>query len=336
MWESIRHTFRPDDIPHDQVFSAVDLNLYFDKHNTLWYKRPDWFGVIGVSKLYRERDLRLSYVIWQEKVRPFIVVEILSPGTSDEDLGKRPYPGKGPPTKFHVYEKILKVPYYVVYDRRANEILVHRLDDDGNYKLIPPVDGRFYFEEIGLYLARWKGPFKGARRLWLRWFDKNGKLIPTAEEEKQRDRTEKERERTEKERERTEKEWERTEKEWERTEKERERTEKEEALLKMAHVLAEKEQERAAKEQERAAKEQERAAKEAAFSKIERIMAEKELVLANATQAKKRALVEVERERTEKEKIRLEKQRIQAEKQRLLALLQQAGIELPRDSESEE
>jgi len=33
-------------------------------------------------------DLRLSYVIWQEGVDPLVVVELLSPGTEEEDLGE--------------------------------------------------------------------------------------------------------------------------------------------------------------------------------------------------------------------------------------------------------
>jgi len=49
-------------------------------------KRPDF--VVGVPRLYDETDLRLSYVIWQEGVDPLVVVELLSPGTEEEDLGE--------------------------------------------------------------------------------------------------------------------------------------------------------------------------------------------------------------------------------------------------------
>ena len=34
--------------------------------------------------------MRLSYVRWQERVDPLIVVELLSPGTEEEDLGQNP------------------------------------------------------------------------------------------------------------------------------------------------------------------------------------------------------------------------------------------------------
>ncbi|MHC5732404.1 MAG: hypothetical protein ACYTXY_51775, partial [Nostoc sp.] len=71
-------TFSPPTYLADQVLVASDLNIYYDLHHPLWYKRPDWFAVVGVSRLYEQRDLRLSYVIWQEGVAPFVMVELLS------------------------------------------------------------------------------------------------------------------------------------------------------------------------------------------------------------------------------------------------------------------
>jgi len=59
-------TFRPQLIHSRTDFVASDLNLYYDPLNTGWYKRPDWFAVVGVSRLYQGQDLRLSYVLWQE------------------------------------------------------------------------------------------------------------------------------------------------------------------------------------------------------------------------------------------------------------------------------
>lgn len=37
-------TFRLKDYAADQIFTASDLNLYYDVRHQLWYKRPDWFG----------------------------------------------------------------------------------------------------------------------------------------------------------------------------------------------------------------------------------------------------------------------------------------------------
>jgi Uma2 family endonuclease len=79
LWQPrlLDETFRPPTHPDDQIFVATGLNLYYDLHHPQWYKRPDWFAAVGVSRLYEGREPRLSYVIWQEGVDPFIVVELL-------------------------------------------------------------------------------------------------------------------------------------------------------------------------------------------------------------------------------------------------------------------
>lgn len=60
----LRETFQPPLWQPVSVFTASDLNLYYDVSHPSWYKRPDWFGVVGVSRLYEGRELRLSYVTW--------------------------------------------------------------------------------------------------------------------------------------------------------------------------------------------------------------------------------------------------------------------------------
>jgi len=123
----LRHTFKPSNCDLEEIFIGADINLYYDLRHLNWYKRPDWFAVIGVSRLYEGRELRNSYVMWQELVSPFVVVELLSPGTEDEDLGRTiPQPGK-PPTKWQVYEQILRVPYYIVFSRYTNQLQAFRL-----------------------------------------------------------------------------------------------------------------------------------------------------------------------------------------------------------------
>jgi len=74
LWQAelLSQTFRPPQYAAEQIFVASDLNLYYDPLNTGWYKRPDWFAVVGVSRLYQGQDLRLSYVSWQEGVRPVV------------------------------------------------------------------------------------------------------------------------------------------------------------------------------------------------------------------------------------------------------------------------
>jgi Uma2 family endonuclease len=223
----------------DEVFHAFDLNLYYDAQNTGWYKRPDWFLVVGVARLYQGLTTRSSYVIWDEKVPPVLVVEFLSPGTEAEDLGrfatKPPAPAKPgkPPHKFTVYEEILKIPNYVVFDETTQQMRYFRLIN-GRYQEQPlaPQNPRLWIPEINLGLGLWPGSFRRAPQLWLRWCDVAGNWLLTegeterrakevAQQAEQAERQAKEVAQQAKEAERQAKEAERQAKEAERQEKER-------------------------------------------------------------------------------------------------------------------
>ncbi|MCC5637150.1 Uma2 family endonuclease [Nostoc sp. CHAB 5844] len=202
-------TFRPPTYPIDQVFTASDLNLYYDVRHPLWYKRPDWFAVVGGSRLYEQKKLRLSYVIWQEGVHPYIVVELLSPGTEKEDLGQTLRDIKQPPTKWQVYEQVLRIPYYAIFDRYQHEFKVFKLNG-GHYVEVSLSEPRFWIPELELGLGVWQGCYQSAEQLWLRWYDHQGNwvLTPTEQESQQvqheRQRAEQEKQRAEQERQKTE------------------------------------------------------------------------------------------------------------------------------------
>jgi Uma2 family endonuclease len=187
-------TFCPPNYPADQVLVATDLNLYYDTRHPLWYKRPDWFAVVGVSRLYEQRDLRLQqFVIWQEGVAPFVMVELLSPGTEKQDLGQTLREVNQPPTKWEVYEQILRVPYYVIFDRYNDRLGAFQLVAD-SYEEIDVTSFQIWMPKIQLGLGLWQGTYEGIERLWLRWYDKSGNWISTqleherrrADQEKQR------------------------------------------------------------------------------------------------------------------------------------------------------
>jgi Uma2 family endonuclease len=205
-------TFSPPDYPPERIFSAVDMNLYYDEHNTSNYIRPDWFGVVGVPRLYEDRDSRLSYVVWHEQKAPLIVVELLSPGTQKYDLGLASYDDKEEPTKWEIYERHLRVPYYVVFARRAKKMRAFKLKGRRYVETLGRA-GRLWLAEAKLGLGLWQGRYRGLDRLWLRWFDAQGHCLPTSVEraEEQLRRAEHERERAEHERERAEHERERAE-----------------------------------------------------------------------------------------------------------------------------
>jgi len=175
-------TFQPPNWTSEQVFSACDLNLYYDLNHPNWYKRPDWFGVVGISRLYEGRDLRLSYVVWQEEISPFVVVELLSPGTEEEDFGRTVQKAGHPPTKWQVYEQILRVPYYIIFSRYSNELQAFHLVDR-DYEPLIIRDNLLPVPDLELSLGLWQGSFRGIERLWLRWMTLEGELIPTEGEE---------------------------------------------------------------------------------------------------------------------------------------------------------
>ncbi|AFZ45133.1 protein of unknown function DUF820 [Halothece sp. PCC 7418] len=188
----LEETFHPIGYPPDQIFMGTDLNVYYDPRHPQWYKRPDWFAVLGVSQLYEEQDLRLSYVLWQEGVDPFIVVELLSPGTEKEDLGQTLREVNQPPTKWEVYERILKIPYYVVFDRYTDHLRVFMLQGD-RYAEQTLEASRFWIDSIELGLGLWQGIYQGIHRQWLRWFDRDGNWLPTLTEQKQQEQEKTER-----------------------------------------------------------------------------------------------------------------------------------------------
>ncbi|MEM7554139.1 MAG: Uma2 family endonuclease [Cyanobacteria bacterium P01_A01_bin.84] len=184
----LRETFAPANYPVEEIFVGTDLNLYYDVRNHLWYKRPDWFAVLGVSPSTQQKDLRLSYVIWQEGVHPFIVVELLSPGTEQEDLGQTLREVNKPPTKWQVYEQLLRVPYYIIFDRYSNHLRAFQLVGTRYQELNLP-EQKLLFNEIHLILGVWQGCYQNVQGLWLRWYHSNGDLILTAAERVKQEHT---------------------------------------------------------------------------------------------------------------------------------------------------
>ncbi len=138
------------------------MNLYYDSQHTGWYKRPDWFAVVGVSRFYAGEELRLSYVIWQEEIRPIVAIELLSPSTKNEDLGKSKRKGKQP-TKWEVYEQVLGIPYYVVFDGCTDELQAFQLEGDRYLKMELP-ENKVWIPSVELGLELWLGEYRGKNR----------------------------------------------------------------------------------------------------------------------------------------------------------------------------
>ena len=183
---------------------------------------------------------RTKWEVWNENNQfPDVIIELLSPTTTANDLGK----------KKKIYEQTFQTPEYFVFDLTDNTLLGWRLSPLTNaYEPIEPEEnGRMFSEELDLWLGTWHGTVERKSALWLRLYHADGSLVQRAEEEERREKLAERRERFA-----------------ERREKLAERTEKE-AAQRLAAA------ESAAKEDERAAKEVERAAKEVALAEIARL-----------------------------------------------------------------
>lgn len=178
-----------------QWFSGSDLNLYYDVNHPLWHKRPDWFLVLDVPRLYAGKEMRRSYVVWQEGQAPTIVIEFLSPSTEREDLGRfygetdrvsehgaeaESPPRSTMPSKLQVYEHYLRVPHYIVYSRYTQRLryfkLTGRLYEEQEVGSEHPV---VWLGDLSLGLGLWEGEFDGIRATWLRWCTQGGTWLLT-------------------------------------------------------------------------------------------------------------------------------------------------------------
>lgn len=215
----LSRTLRLASYSRENCFTATDLNLYYDVNHSLWHKRPDWFLVVDVPRLYEGNDLRRSYVVWQEGKHPYVVVEFLSPGTEVEDLGRfydeaskvpqsesavtqsdasaetsEPAVREKPPGKFEVYERYLRVPHYLVYSRYTRRLRHFKLDG-GQYQeqLIAQANPMVWLADLEIGLGIWQGEFEDVTSAWLRWCDRQGTWLLTDTEQERLTREQAER-----------------------------------------------------------------------------------------------------------------------------------------------
>jgi len=179
-----------DDIPVDNELQKLIPGLLREILALIWPDRMDWFfGVymgiyynpdeativpdgflsIGVPRIV-DSDLRLSYVLWEEKEVPSLVLEVVSQTRRGEYTQKK-----------QDYAQ-LGILYYAIYNplrKRKPRFEVYQLEA-GEYQLL---EGEpIWLANINLGIGREQGTYQGATREWLYWYDEQGKRYLTPEE----------------------------------------------------------------------------------------------------------------------------------------------------------
>ncbi|HEY9652612.1 MAG TPA: Uma2 family endonuclease [Coleofasciculaceae cyanobacterium] len=204
----LSRTLRLSGYTRENCFTASDLNLYYDVNHPLWYKRPDWFLAVDVPRLYDGKELRRSYVVWQEGKSPYVAIEFLSPGTEVEDLGRFYNETSGvvnaesatpagnpmenalesavtkPPSKLEVYERYLRIPHYLVYSRYTQRLRYFKLNGGQYQEQSLSLENEIaWLADLEIGLGIWEGVFEDVPGYWLRWCDDAGNWFLTDTEQ---------------------------------------------------------------------------------------------------------------------------------------------------------
>ena len=193
--------------PDGQYAIGQDCGIYWRETEPAEQgaEAPDWFYVPNVPPNI-DGQIRRSYVPWREHIAPLIALEFAS-GNGDEERDRTPLSRTDEgvvtkPGKFWVYERVMRIPYYGIYQVNNGRLEVYRLID-GYYQLLELNQrGHFPIAPLGVELGLWQGSYQNQTMLWLRWWDEEGNLLLIGDEraELERLRGEQQRERAEQER----------------------------------------------------------------------------------------------------------------------------------------
>lgn len=176
---------------------------------------PDWFYIPNVPPTID--GYRRSYVLWREHFAPLIALEFAS-GNGDEERDRTPLAVAADgtttkPGKFWVYERIIRIPYYGIYEIKTGNLEVYHLIDFVYRRIEANERGHYPIPLLDVELGLWQGSYQNQEMLWLRWWDSQGNLLLIGSEqveieramvEQERQINEQERQRTEQERQRAE------------------------------------------------------------------------------------------------------------------------------------
>jgi Uma2 family endonuclease len=161
----------------NDFFAGGNMFIYYSstQARNRDFRGPDFFVVLDIDGSYP----REGWVVWEEEGRyPDVIVELMSDSTATVDLT----------TKKDLYERTFKTPDYFVYHPfDPNSLQGWHLDlDEGYQELTPNEQGWLWCQRLGLWLGTWQGTIDRNEAVWLRFYDRQGNLVPLPEEAAQR------------------------------------------------------------------------------------------------------------------------------------------------------
>ena len=187
----IDHLVTEDDTPKDSIFSEKQQRLLTEPLYSSWDAGRLFVATANVGLFYAVRqpplvpDMLLSldveapedllvkehrsYFVWEYGKAPEAVVEVVSNTEGGETTDK-----------MLKYAQI-GILYYAIYDPygavQPEPLRVFVLRDKSYTPCSPE-----WLPVLGLGLALWQGPFENCDAVWLRWCDRQGRVIPTGAE----------------------------------------------------------------------------------------------------------------------------------------------------------
>ncbi|WP_191758843.1 Uma2 family endonuclease [Komarekiella delphini-convector] len=155
-------------------------------NNRMVIEAPDWAFIPKIN-VNREEVTR-SYTPQLQGDIPVIVMEFIFDTQETEYSVKATYP----PGKWFFYERILKVPNYIIFEPDSGSFEMYRLQQTTQQYILqePDENQRYWIAEMNLYLGVWQGSRENRTGQWLRWWDEQGNLLlwgsELAEQERQR------------------------------------------------------------------------------------------------------------------------------------------------------
>lgn len=163
---SLRLLGRQDFFVGGNMFIYFDAAQFRDRH----FRGPDFFFVWDVPL----NPPRPSWMVWQEGGKyPDVIIELSSPSTASEDHGP----------KKRTYERVFHTSEYFIYDPDDQQLVGWRLDAKQRYRAIRANEhGWLWCEQLELWLGTAKCSYLSKEAIYLRFFDKEGNIVPSGQE----------------------------------------------------------------------------------------------------------------------------------------------------------